>query len=115
MFNKETRTKLRMTDKAVIIDLIGDVTNQGEEAIKTAYAQAVEENPQRIFFNFADTEYINTSGIAVLISLVMEAQKTEYRIGLYGMSAHYRKVFELVRFPLYADMYPTEEDALATV
>jgi anti-anti-sigma factor len=104
-----------VTDRAVIIDLIGDVTNQGEGAIKTAYAQALEKDPQRIFFNFSDTEYINTSGIAVLISLVMEAQRSEYRIGLYGMSSHYRKVFELVRFPLYADVYQTEEDALATV
>jgi anti-anti-sigma factor len=112
MLNKKTETRLRRADKAVIIDLVGDVTNRGQEVIKSAYAEALRDNPERVFFNFADTEYINTSGIAVLISLVMEAEKAGRKIGLFGMSAHYRKVFELVRLPLYADMYQTESEAL---
>lgn len=112
MLNKKTETRMRRADKAVIIDLVGDVTNRGQEVIKSAYAEALQDNPERVFFNFADTEYINTSGIAVLISLVMEAEKAGRKIGLFGMSAHYRKVFELVRLPLYADMYQTESEAL---
>jgi anti-anti-sigma factor len=112
MLNKKTETRLRRADKAVIIDLVGDVTNRGQEVIKSAYAEALRDNPERVFFNFADTEYINTSGIAVLISLVMEAEKAGRKIGLFGMSTHYRKVFELVRLPLYADMYQTESEAL---
>ena len=112
MLNKKTETRLRRADKAVIIDLVGDVTNRGQEVIRSAYAEALRDNPERVFFNFKDTEYINTSGIAVLISLVMEAEKAGRKIGLFGMSAHYQKVFELVRLPLYADMYQTESEAL---
>jgi hypothetical protein len=37
------------------------------------------------------------------------------KIGLYGMSAHYRKVFTLVRLPLYAELYESESEALATL
>jgi anti-anti-sigma factor len=115
MLTKETKTQSRQFGTSIIIDLIGDVTNQGQEAINSAYARALAKKPERIFFNFGDTEYINTSGIAVLISLVMEAEKTEQKIGLFGMSAHYRKVFTLVRLPLYAQMYAGESEALASV
>jgi anti-anti-sigma factor len=115
MLNKKTETRLRRAGKAAIIDLIGDVTNRGQETIKSTYAEALQGEPERIFFNFSDTEYINTSGIAVLISIVMEAEKAGRKVGLYGMSAHYRKVFELVRLPLYADMYQAESEALAAL
>jgi len=115
MVIKETETRLRRIGKAAIIDLIGDVTNRGQEVIQSAYAQARESEAERVFFNFAETEYINTSGIAVLISVIMEAEKAGRRIGLYGMSAHYHKVFNLVRLPLYADVYGSEGEALASV
>jgi anti-anti-sigma factor len=113
MLIKKTETWLRQVDKAVIIDLSGDVTNQGQDAIKRAYTQALQSKPERILFNFSETEYINTSGIAVLISIVMQAEKAGRKIGLFGMSPHYQKVFELVRLPLYADLYRNETEALA--
>ena len=115
MPNKPTEARLRRTDNAVIIDVSGDVTEQGEKAIRGAYDEALVGDQERVFVNFCDTEYINTSGIAVLISIVMEAEKAGRKIGLYGMSAHYRKVFTLVRLPLYADMYESESEALASV
>ena len=115
MLTKETETRLRRVGKAAIIDLIGDVTNRGQEAIESAYAGALESQVDRVFFNFGETEYINTSGIAVLISVVMEAEKAGRKVGLYGMSAHYHKVFKLVRLPLYADVYGSEGEALASV
>ena len=115
MLNKETETRLRWVDRAAIIDLIGDVTSRGQEAIKSTYAKALEGEAECIFFNFGKTEYINTSGIAVLISMVMEAEKLGRKIGLFGMSPHYRKVFTLVRLPLYTDMYESESEALASL
>lgn len=115
MLNKETKVRLRRVENGVIIDLIGDVTNRGEKAIKSAYQQALEGEPTRVFFNFSETEYINTSGIAVLIGIVMAAEKGGRRIGLFGMSAHYSKVFTLVRLPLYAEIYETENQALASL
>jgi anti-anti-sigma factor len=115
MFSRETETRLRRVGNAAIIDLIGDVTNWGQEAIESAYARALESQAERVFFNFGETEYINTSGIAVLISVVMEAEQAGRKIGLYGMSAHYHKVFNLVRLPLYADVYGSEGEALASV
>jgi anti-anti-sigma factor len=115
MLNKQTETRLRRIGDAVVIDLIGDLTERDQPAIRAAYGDALREEPQRVFFNFERTEYINTSGIAVLIAIVMEAEKTGRKIGLFGMSPHYRKVFTLVRLPMYADLYENEGEALAAL
>jgi anti-sigma B factor antagonist len=112
MFGKKTRTQRRQIGPVSIIDLIGDVTEHDQETVKSAYAEVLKEKPERILLNFSEVEYINTSGIAVLIAMVMEAEKTGHKIGFFGMSPHYRKVFTLVRLPLYADLYQDEAEAL---
>jgi anti-anti-sigma factor len=106
--------RCRLAGTAVVIDLIGDVTERDQPTLQRAYEQAIEDSPDRIFFNFGDTEYINTSGIAVLVSMVMAAEKAGRTIGFFGMTPHYRKVFTLVRLPLYAELYDDERQALAS-
>ena len=115
MLEKTTKPRLRPLDNAIVIDIMGDVAHQGQMMIKDAYAEALESAPKRVFLNFGDAEYINTSGIAVLVSTAMEAERSGRKIGLFGMSAHYRKVFKLVRLPLYADIYDSESEALASL
>lgn len=116
---RPTQARVRSTASAIVIDLEGDINSQGEKALREAYQRARQtsldagDSPQPIFFNFTRADYINTSGIAVLISIVMEAQKQGQKISLFGMSPHYQKIFKLVRLPLYADLFATEEEALA--
>ena len=113
MLNKEIRVDRRKVGDAAIIDLQGDVNASGEEAIKGAYRAATEEGAENILFNLKEAEYINTSGIAVLIGIVMEAQEAKQTVLVYGVSSHYKKIFELVRLPMYVEMFNTEQEALA--
>lgn len=113
MLKKEIRVERRKVDNAAIIDLRGDVNASGEEAIKGAYRSATEEGAENILFNLKEVEYIDTSGIAVLIGIVMEAQKAKQKVLVYGVSSHYKKIFELVRLPMYVDIFDTEQEALA--
>jgi anti-anti-sigma factor len=105
----------RPADKATVIELHGDVSSDGDAAIKDAYRSAVAAGANNILFNMGKTEYINTSGISVLISVVMEAKKAGHKILVSGVSPHYKKVFDLVRFSVYVTMFDTEEAALASL
>jgi anti-anti-sigma factor len=105
----------RKTDDASIIELHGDVNSDGDAAIKGAYHEAVAGGAKTILFNMSKTEYINTSGISVLIAVVMEAKKAGHKILVSGVSPHYKKVFDLVRFSVYVTMFDTEEAALASL
>jgi anti-anti-sigma factor len=105
----------RTTEKAAIIELHGDVSSDGDAAIKEAYRNAVADGAATILFNLSQTQYINTSGISVLISVVMEAKKAGHKILVCGVSPHYKKVFDLVRFSVYVTMFDTEEQALGSL
>lgn len=105
----------RRSDHAAIIELQGDVNSDGDAAIKEAYRTAVAEGYTNILFNLSQAAYINTSGISVLITVVMQAKKAGQKILVSGVSAHYKKVFDLVRFSTYVTMFDTEDAALASL
>ncbi|MBE2270389.1 MAG: STAS domain-containing protein [Anaerolinea sp.] len=105
----------RSAASASVIELHGDVNSDGDAAIKGAYRDAVTGGATTILFNLSKTEYINTSGISVLIAIVMEAKKAGQKILVCGVSPHYKKVFDLVRFSVYVTMFDTEDAALASL
>lgn len=108
------KVETRKKDNVTIIDLQGDVNSEGDAAIKGAYHAAIREGAKTVLFNMSKTEYINTSGISVLISIVMEAKKAGQKVLVCGVSPHYKKVFDLVRFSVYVTMFDTEDAALAS-
>ena len=108
------KIETRKTGNVSIIALKGDITSEGEALIKDAYQTVTREGATNILFDLKQAEYINTSGIAVLIAIVMEAKKAGQKILVSGVSPHYKKVFELVRFSLYVTMFDSEEAALAS-
>lgn len=115
MLSNEFDVELRRVGEAAIIVLQGDVNAAGEDAIKEAYTSATADGARYILIDLTAADYINTSGIAVLIAIVMEAQRADQKVLVYGVSSHYRKIFELVRLPMYVEMYETEAEALSSV
>lgn len=96
-----------------VLELHGDVNADGEQAIREGYDAASGEGATHVLFELSHTQYINTSGISVLISIVMAAKKAGQSILVSGATPHYRKVFDLVRFSSFVSMFDTEADALA--
>lgn len=105
----------RHEDVAVVLDLSGDITADGEEAITTAYEQAAKATSRRILFSLANAKYINTAGISVLIVIAMGAKKAGVTLLVSGASPHYRKVFDLVRFSSFVAMFDDEPAAIASL
>ena len=105
----------RELDGVTIIALQGDLTSDGDSALKNAYHAANSAGAKHILFDLEKADYINTSGIAVLITIVMDAKKTDQKVLVCGASPHYKKVFDLVRLPLYVTMFDTQADALTSL
>ncbi len=105
----------RVKDVATVIDLVGDVTTFAEESINQAYQNASSDGAVNIIFNFRENDYINSAGIAILIGVVTEARKRDQKLLMTGLSAHFQKIFRMVGLTQYADLYPSVEDALASL
>ena len=47
--------------------------------------------------NFGGLEYMNSGGIGMLVTLLVRANRQHQQLLAYGLSDHYRQIFELTR------------------
>jgi anti-sigma B factor antagonist len=114
MVHPTLATNVRRIDSAFsAIDLRGEVTGFGEDELMAAYNRATDGGAANIILNFTDLEYMNSSGIGLLVTLLIRAQRQDQRLCAVGLSDHYCQIFELTRLDDAIPIYASEEDAIA--
>ena len=63
-------TVRKVSDRASIVDIEGDVTAACEDALMEAYANATTDKTRAIVLNFNRLEYMNSGGIGLLVTLL---------------------------------------------
>lgn len=103
-----------MKQGILILHLRGDITKgTGESLLRfRAWEQGLEEGTFGVALNFAEVEYINSSGIAALIRLVRLLNAGQYPVGCYHLIFHYEKLFKMVSLTKYMTIYPSEWAAI---
>jgi anti-anti-sigma factor len=98
-----------------ILAFSGDIASTSKDAIMDAY-HGLGASVAKILLDFTGVEYVNSSGIAIIIQVLLEASKAGGRtIGIFGLSPHFNKVFTMVGVAKYATMSPDEATALAAL
>ncbi len=100
-------------DTVAILALAGDIASTSRDAILENY-QSLNGSVKNVLLDFQHVDYINSSGIAIIIQMLVEAHKAGQRtIGIFGLSPHFTKVFTMVGVGKYAALSPDEKAALA--
>ncbi len=105
----------QLNNGASLIDIRGDVNAFAESALMEAYTQACNDQARAIILNFTGLDYMNSSGIGLLVTLLIRVNRQKQRLLAYGLSEHYRQIFELTRLNEAIGLYATEAEALAAV
>jgi anti-sigma B factor antagonist len=87
-----------------IIDIQGEVSAFAEKVLMDA-----------IILNFSGLEYMNSSGIGLLVTLLIRVNRQKQRLLAFGLSQHYRTIFEITRLSEAIGIYDTETQALGAV
>ena len=99
-------------DFVAILAFTGDISSASKDAILDGY-RALGGEAHKVLLDFRGVEYINSSGIAIVIQMLLEAHKAAARtIGIFGLTPHFNKVFTMVGVAKYAAMSPDEATAL---
>jgi anti-sigma B factor antagonist len=96
-----------------IIRFSGDISSSSHDAILGSYAQIAKSDS--IILDFLKTDYVNSSGIALVIQMMLEAGKSGQNVAIFGLSPHFQKVFTMVGIGRYAVIAPDEAQAIAAV
>jgi anti-anti-sigma factor len=103
------------TPTTSIIDIQGEINAYAETALMDAYTLATSNGANNILLNFTDLEYMNSSGIGLLVTLLIRAQRQKQRLAAFGLTDHYRQIFELTRLNEAITIFPDELTALAAL
>jgi anti-sigma B factor antagonist len=104
----------KVSDAASVLDIQGEITAAAEDALTDAYNDATTDATRAIVLNFTDLEYMNSSGIGLLVTLLVRANRQRQRVCAYGLNDHYRQIFELTRLDEAIGICESEADALAS-
>jgi anti-anti-sigma factor len=98
-----------------LFDIRGDVTILSEPFLNDAYANANNQGASNLLLQFEKSAYINSGGISVLIQLLAKTEQNNQQIGITGLSDHFKKIFNMVGIPKFAQIYDTREEALESM
>src|SRR5713101_2259996 len=105
----------RVNPTASIIDIQGEVSAFAEKVLMDAYMEASTPTTSVIILNLSKLEYMNSSGIGLLVTLLIRINRQQQRLLAFGLSQHYRIIFEFTRLSEAIGIYDTETQTLAAV
>ena len=92
----------------------GDIASTSKDAVIGTYLLLPKET-KLVLLDFTKVDYINSSGIALVIQLLIEASNSGQKVSAFGLSAHFTKVFTMVGIPKYAGLFADQAAALAAL
>ncbi len=113
MATKQLEGSVRISPGSAVIDLKGEINSSGEAALTALYDQAVRDSTSTILLNFRNVDYINSTGIALIVSLMARARKEGRRLLATGLSDHYVEIFKITRLSDFMPIFTDEASALA--
>ncbi|MGH9595799.1 MAG: STAS domain-containing protein [Edaphobacter sp.] len=93
----------------------GDISSASKDAVVGTYQALDKASHKRILLDFKGVEYLNSSGIALVIQVLMEASKSGQTVAICGLTPHFTKVFTMVGITKYATLFPDEAAALSSL
>jgi len=114
----ETKTTIDRTSGASgepvsVLRFTGDISSTSKESVIGAWQNVAGPSP--VLLDFTKVEYINSSGIALIIQMLMEADKTGRKVAAFGLTPHFQKVFTMVGISKYAGLFKDEQTASASL
>jgi anti-anti-sigma factor len=97
---------LRADDTPPVMELIGQIDGDAESELLAAWARAAGRR-SRVVLDFSRTEYINSTGLALIVRILADARAERSEVHARGLSDHYREIFEITRL---ADFLTLDDD-----
>jgi anti-anti-sigma factor len=113
MATREATASVHERDGTAVIELGGEVDRYAEQAVEAAYAEASTRGAGPILLDFQRVDYINSTGIALIVGVLAKARAEGRAVKACGLTDHYREIFEITRLADFMTIFPDEASALA--
>jgi anti-sigma B factor antagonist len=109
-------TEVRSLPGCAVIEIRGEVDGSAAAVLSAAYDAAIAlEQAQCVLLDFARVEFINSTGIALIVSVLAKARSENRQVIASGLSDHYRQIFAITRLSDFIQLYDDVDSAAAHV
>ncbi len=115
--NKVSQAELKSAQGHTVTALryVGDISSASKEPVLGVYQALDKSQHKSLLLDFSKVEYLNSSGIALVIQVLMEASRSAQTVAICGLTPHFTKVFTMVGITKYAALYADEAAALSAL
>jgi len=105
----------RIDDSTAIIDFHGELDNYTASRAKETLRAWLDEGYLHLILNLRCLDFIDSTGLSVLISTVRRAHELHGTIRMVSPVYHVRRIFEITRLTLAFPIDASSEEALASI
>jgi len=126
MSQTQVSMEVRIVDNQTsVIAIRGELSSLYESPLMDAYARAcalssgattdtdARRSPTTIVFDFTQMNYMNSSGIGLLVTLLIRMNRLKQRMLAFGLSEHYQQIFAITRLDEAIGVFDSETEAVA--
>ena len=110
--NKPNSVRTELVPAYAVIHLTGAFNIFIEEDIEREFSELLELKCPLILLDFIQAEHINSAGITILVGIAARAREAGVCLTAYGLSDHYRKIFQMVGLQDYITLGENRESLL---
>jgi anti-sigma B factor antagonist len=112
MPGREFEATVAVDGERTVLSLHGDINAGARGRLEAAYTEAERARTEAMVLDFSDVEYINSTGIALIVGVLARARAANLAVVAFGLSDHYRQIFQITRLSDFVGIYPDQATAL---
>ena len=104
---------LETKDGVLVVNVDGQLVVSNRQEFKQLVLDEVERGARQVVVDFANTAYIDSSGLGALVSLGKRIRESGGELRLAALNDDLRTLFELTRLDTLFPLYASRDEALS--
>jgi len=100
------------SDGVTVVDVDGQLIVGNRQELKQKVLDELEDGARKFVIDFANTGYIDSSGLGVLVSLSKKIREQDGELRLASLNDDLRTLFELTKLDTLFQITDSREEAL---
>jgi anti-sigma B factor antagonist len=103
---------MREENGVVVLSLKGRLDLASGAGLKDKIKALLDKEKKLLHLNLAEVDFINSSGLGVLVSVMKEARLNKGRLTLSDLATYVQEIFEITQLSHIFEIFKTEAEAL---
>ena len=105
----------QLSDSAYVISLAGEVDLYTAPEFKQQLLEVITQGAKNVVVDFTNTTFIDSTTLGVLVGGIKRLRTNEGELSLVCNDRNITKIFEITGLDRVFSIYPSREEALATI